>query len=75
MPNITFVIEIDRDEDGIWLASCEQLHLYADSQNYEDLLKIAGDMVVDMAVELDMAKEGQTIRLQFLQTQNLAVVA
>ena len=71
----TFTIDITRDTDGIWTARCEELHLYADGESYEELLKIAEDIAIDMAVELGFVKDGQTMSLQFLQIQNLAIAA
>ena len=75
MPEHTFIIDISCDADGIWSASCDMLRLYTDAESYDELCKIAKDIAADMAVELGMAKEGQTISLHFLQTQNVALAA
>ena len=71
----TFTIDITRDADGIWSARCDRLRLFADAQSYDELFKIAEDIAIDMAVELNIVKDGQTMCLQFVQTQNVAIAA
>ena len=75
MPEHTFIIAVTRDAEGIWSASCDMLRLYTDAESYEELCEIAKDIATDMAVELGMAKEGQTVSLHFLQAQNVALAA
>jgi nitric oxide synthase oxygenase domain/subunit len=71
----TFTIDIACDDEGIWTATCDSLRLFADAESYDELYRIAKDIACDMTIELGLAKDGQTVRLQFVQTQNVAVAA
>ncbi len=71
----TFTIEVTRDPDGIWIARCDRLCLFADAESYDVLFGEAEEIACDMAVALGMVKSGQTMSLQFVQKQHIAPVS
>lgn len=66
-PQPTFVVDVIH-EDGVWIASCDDLGLTTEAKTYEELIERVALIAPEMCVENNLCSS-DVMRIEFVHEQ------